>query len=48
MPFADLQEFVRYLEQKGQLKRIRIRPVYTHALVFLGPAYLDTVRLSSE
>src|SRR5438093_3141411 len=23
MPFADLQEFVRYLEQKGQLKRVR-------------------------
>src|SRR5439155_986244 len=23
MPFADLQEFVRFLEQKGQLKRIR-------------------------
>src|SRR5438105_787612 len=22
MPFADLQEFVRFLEQKGQLKRI--------------------------
>src|SRR5262249_45566269 len=23
MPFADLQEFVRFLEQKGQLKRVR-------------------------
>src|SRR5436189_2008384 len=23
MPFGDLQEFVRYLEQKGQLKRVR-------------------------
>src|SRR5438093_9635809 len=23
MPFADLQEFVRYLEQKGQRKRVR-------------------------
>src|SRR5213594_2807018 len=23
MPFADLQEFVRYLEQKDQLKRVR-------------------------
>src|SRR5215467_12334503 len=24
MPFADLQEFVRYLEQQGQLKRLRL------------------------
>src|SRR5262245_14307566 len=24
MPFADLQEFLRYLEQKGQLKRSRV------------------------
>src|SRR6059036_2112564 len=24
MPFEDLQEFVRYLEQQGQLKRVRI------------------------
>src|SRR5262245_8862552 len=24
MPFADLQEFLRHLEQKGQLKRIRV------------------------
>ena len=24
MPFGDLQEFVRHLEQKGQLKRIRV------------------------
>src|SRR5712671_4470963 len=24
MPFDDLQEFVRYLEQKGQLKRVRV------------------------
>src|SRR5262245_21949385 len=24
MPFADLQEFVRYLEGRGQLKRIRV------------------------
>src|SRR5437870_5525189 len=24
MPFADLQEFVRFLEQKGQLKRVRV------------------------
>src|SRR5437763_7729521 len=23
MPFADLQEFVRYLERTGQLKRVR-------------------------
>jgi 4-hydroxy-3-polyprenylbenzoate decarboxylase len=23
MPFDDLQQFVRYLEQKGQLKRVR-------------------------
>ncbi len=24
MPFADLQKFVRYLEQQGQLKRVRV------------------------
>jgi len=24
MPFADLQEFLRHLEQKGQLKRVRV------------------------
>ena len=24
MPFADLQKFIHFLEQKGQLKRIRV------------------------
>src|SRR5437667_2494840 len=24
MPFSDLQEFVRFLEQQGQLKRVRV------------------------
>src|SRR5262245_8903125 len=24
MPFADLQEFIRHLEPKGQLKRVRV------------------------
>src|SRR5437762_9471880 len=24
MPFADLQQFIHFLEQKGQLKRIRV------------------------
>ena len=24
MPFADLQQFIRFLEGKGQLKRIRV------------------------
>lgn len=48
MPFASLQEFVRYLEQKGQLKRIRaevdpeleITEITQRVLQERGPALL--------
>ena len=48
MPFDDLQEFVRYLEQKGQLKRVRaevdpeleVTEITQRVLLEQGPALL--------